>query len=56
MLLDGATPRNVSRALSGINAFEWEEDLKPMARQALKEPFGEPLGSRDGRESGRLSL
>jgi putative transposase len=37
MLLDQATPRNVSRALSEINAFEWEGDFKPMARQALKE-------------------
>ena len=37
MLLDQATPRNISRALSDINAFEWEGDFKPMARQALKE-------------------
>jgi hypothetical protein len=37
MLLDQATPRNVSRALSEINAFEWEGDFKPMAREALKE-------------------
>ena len=37
MLLDQATPRNVSRAIKEINAFEWEGDFKPMARQALKE-------------------
>ena len=37
MLLDQATPRNVSRAMKEINAFEWEGDFKPMARQALKE-------------------
>ena len=37
MLLDQATPRNVSRALREINSFEWEGDFKPMARQALKE-------------------
>ena len=35
MLLDQATPRNVSRALREINSFEWEGDFKPMARQAL---------------------
>jgi putative transposase len=37
MLLEPATCRNVSRALSEINAFEWEGDFKPMARHALKE-------------------
>lgn len=37
MLLEQATPRNVSRALREINAFEWEGDFKPMARQALKQ-------------------
>jgi putative transposase len=37
MLLEQATPGNVSRALFEINAFEWEGDFKPMARQALKE-------------------
>lgn len=37
MLLEPATPRNVSRAIREINAFEWEGDFKPMARQALKE-------------------
>jgi hypothetical protein len=37
MLLDQATPRNVSRAIKEINGFEWEGDFKPMARQALKE-------------------
>ncbi len=37
MLLDQATPRNVTRALEEINAFEWEGDFKPLARQALKE-------------------
>ena len=37
MLLDQATPRNVTRALGEINSFEWEGDFKPMARQALKE-------------------
>jgi putative transposase len=37
MLLEQATLRNVSRAMKEINAFEWEGDFKPMARQALKE-------------------
>lgn len=37
MLLDQATSRNVSRAIKEINAFEWEGDFKPIARQALKE-------------------
>jgi putative transposase len=37
MLLEQATPGNVSRAFFEINAFEWEGDFKPMARQALKE-------------------
>ena len=36
MLLDQATPRNVSRAIKEINGFDWEGDFKPMARQALK--------------------
>lgn len=37
MLLDQATPRNVSRAMKEINGFDWEGDFKPMARQALKQ-------------------
>src|ERR1044072_7395202 len=37
MLLDQATPKNVSRAIREINSFEWEGDFKPMARRALKE-------------------
>jgi putative transposase len=37
MLLEQATVKNVSRAIGEINAFEWEGDFKPMARQALKE-------------------
>jgi putative transposase len=37
MLLEQATSRNVTRAINEINAFEWEGDFKPMARQALKE-------------------
>jgi putative transposase len=37
MLLQRATVRNVSRALKEINAFDWEGDFKPKARQALKE-------------------
>ena len=36
MLLEQATPKNVSRAIKEVNAFEWEGDFKPMARQALK--------------------
>ena len=36
MLLEQATTRNVSRALKEINAFEWEGDFKPAARQELK--------------------
>ena len=37
MLLEPATARNVSRAIKEINAFEWEGNFKPMARQALKD-------------------
>src|SRR5918992_32818 len=43
MLLEQATPSNVSRALFEINAFEWEGDFKPRARQALKELLEERL-------------
>src|ERR671931_744321 len=43
MLLEPATSRNVSRALKEINAFEWEGDFKPMARQALKQLIEERL-------------
>jgi len=31
-----ATARNVNRALKEINAFEWEGDYRPAAREALK--------------------
>src|SRR4029450_10251786 len=48
MLLDQATPRNVSRALREINGFEWEGDFKPMARQALKELLERRLGEGGG--------
>src|SRR5574342_295639 len=37
MLLEPATLRNVSRAISEINAFEWEGEFKPMARRAVKQ-------------------
>jgi transposase-like protein len=43
MLLEQATPRNVSRAIHEINGFEWEGDFKPMARQALKHLVEERL-------------
>jgi putative transposase len=43
MLLNQATSKNVSRALKEINAFEWEGDFKPVARQALKELVQEQL-------------
>jgi putative transposase len=43
MLLDQATSKNVSRALKEINAFEWEGDFKPVARQAVKELVQEQL-------------
>ncbi len=43
MLIDQATARNVSRAIKEINAFEWEGDFKPMARQALKQLVEERL-------------
>lgn len=43
MLLEQATSRNVSRAIREINAFEWEGDFKPMARQALKQLVEERL-------------
>jgi transposase-like protein len=43
MLLEQATPRNVSQALKEINAFEWEGDFKPMARLALKQLVEERL-------------
>jgi putative transposase len=36
-MLDQATPKNVTRAMKEINAFEWEGDFKPLARRALKE-------------------
>ena len=31
-----ATPRNVRRAVKEVNAFEWEGDHRPAAREALK--------------------
>lgn len=37
MLLERATPRNVTRAMEEINGFQWEGDFKAVARQALKE-------------------
>src|ERR1700730_12066393 len=37
MLLEQATPRNVSRALGEINGFAWEGDFKPMGRVLCKE-------------------
>ena len=37
MLLEQATARNVSRAMRGINASEWEGDFKSMGRQVLKQ-------------------
>lgn len=43
MLLEQATLRNVSRAIREVNAFEWEGDFKPMARQALKQLVEERL-------------
>ncbi len=43
MLLEQATTRNVSRALREINAFEWEGDFKPQAREALKEMLEKQL-------------
>lgn len=43
MLLDQATLRNVSRAMSEINAFEWEGEFKPMDRRALKQLVEEGL-------------
>src|SRR5919106_1296802 len=43
MLLDQATPRNVSRAIREINGFQWEGDFKPMARRALKQPLEKRL-------------
>ena len=37
MWLHNATVRNVNRALKEINAFEYEGDYRPAARQAIKE-------------------
>src|ERR671915_885118 len=37
MPIDQVPASNVSRAIKEINAFEWEGDFKPMARQALKQ-------------------
>jgi transposase-like protein len=37
MLLERATLSNVTRAMEEINAFQWEEDFKPLARKALRE-------------------
>ena len=31
-----ATVRNVRRAFKEVNAFEWEGDYRPAAREALK--------------------
>lgn len=43
MLLEQATTKNVSRALKEINAFDWEGDFKPAARQELKRLVEERL-------------
>jgi len=39
-----ATARNVNRALKEINAFEWEGDYRPEARNRLKELLEERMG------------
>ena len=38
-----ATVRNVNRALKEINAFEWEGDYRPAAREALKRVLEEEV-------------
>lgn len=43
-LLWRATARNVNRALKEINAFEWEGDYRPEARNRLKELLEERIG------------
>ena len=43
MLLEPATSRTVSRAMSEINAFEWEGEFKPIARRVLKQLVEERL-------------
>src|SRR5204863_8076101 len=37
MLLEQATPTNISLTIRENNAFEWEGDFKPIARQAIKQ-------------------
>jgi putative transposase len=39
-----ATVRNVNRALKEINAFEWEGDYRPAAREALKRVLEDEVG------------
>ena len=39
-----ATVRNVNRALKEINAFEWEGDYRPAAREALKRILEDEVG------------
>jgi hypothetical protein len=56
MLLEQATPRNVSRALTEINAFEWEGDFEPMAHQSLKRLVEDRFGPRDERVFGAIAL
>jgi len=36
-MLHRVTVRNVNRALKEVNCFQWEGDLKPLAKKALKE-------------------
>src|SRR3989338_8670078 len=52
MLLEQATPSNVSRALKEINTFEWEGDFKPVARQALKQLMEKRLWPKSGNKFG----
>ncbi len=48
-----ATVRNVNRALKEINAFEWEGDYRPAAREALKRILEDEVDKELGQYLGR---
>ena len=48
-----ATVRNVNRALKEINAFEWEGDYRPAAREALKRILEDEVDRELGQYLGR---
>ncbi|HUL23749.1 MAG TPA: IS256 family transposase [Thermodesulfobacteriota bacterium] len=52
-LLWKATVRNVNRALKEINAFEWEGDYRPAAREALRRILEDRVDEELGQYLGR---